>query len=705
MFGFGKKKNTEITNAGKPPKLNVGQKSDGMRSVLQLSVLENRIDEAKSNTRFVTKRHGEECYAVIALSSEKIGGLSKKDSKNSDKGLFVRSVSGGSTSIIVTDELLDQEMMVFIPTEKTIETLSGWAMFRDNTFEIWYLFPDGHFEQDSELKNIPFTQIEDMVEGDVSFDRTFGEEEEEEEEDDALSGEDEEALNNMDIQPDIPTVHASEESDVNAGNVKSESATDIFSEVDNTDNVDNADDVDDSDSYVPNLPDSMYDEHYGTEIEAVSDVKDDTEYTEEDVQKALQRRFQSESLKDVQFDKNNFDVLMEKYSDSALILFDESEESGKSLLGDEVLALKRNCNTKLRRLRDANIGKLFAEYESFMNFVSSYVLKEIETSNEESTFGKMLKSINASREEQELMINTNIDAVKQELDEKYEAEKKAFVDAQIKSFELSFDQRHKSEFEAKLKAESNRIRNDVSETYERDLISLEHKKKEYARALFDQMETSCLNKLAGKLAAMYDEEHALYEELGGKTIDWIKTNRANDVFAKKLEAEQLLKNDAIQSLKDEHKIFVENLETKYSAQLRSTESELDTVRKSFSDYIDTKNVEIKQLKADLEERRKEAKRDLADLAKQKDDIYAAQIHRLEQEIESWKAVSEEEKRSAKKSRIGLVAIFVIALIAAICIGAIIGTKFGVDIYRSIMTNLNGIPVDNAKAMIRSVLNM
>ena len=692
MFGFGKKKNTEITNAGKPPKLNV----------LQLSVLENRIDEAKSNTRFVTKRHGEECYAVIALSSEKIGGLSKKDSKNSDKGLFVRSVSGGSTSIIVTDELLDQEMMVFIPTEKTIETLSGWAMFRDNTFEIWYLFPDGHFERDSELKNVPFTQIEDMVEGDVSFDRTFGEEEEDEEEDDALSGEDEEALNNMDIQPDIPTVHASEESDANADNAKSESATDIFSEVDN---VDNTADVDDSDSYAPNLPDSMYDEHYDTEMEDVPDVKDNVEYTEEDVQKALQRRFQSESLKDVQFDKNNFDVLMEKYSDSALILFDESEESGKSLLGDEVLALKRNCNTKLRRLRDANIGKLYAEYESFMNFVSSYVLKEIEASNEESTFGKMLKSINASREEQELMINTNIDAVKQELDEKYEAEKKAFVDAQIKSFELSFDQRHKSEFEAKLKAESNRIRNDVSETYERDLISLEHKKKEYARALFDQMETSCLNKLAGKLAAMYDEEHALYEELGGKIIDWIKTNRANDVFAKKLEAEQLLKNDAIQSLKDEHTIFVDTLETKYSAQLRSTESELDTVRKSFSDYIDTKNAEIKQLKADLEERRKEAKQDLADLAKQKDDIYTAQIHRLEQEIESWKAVSEEEKRSAKKSRVGLVAIFVIALIAAICIGAIIGTKFGVDIYRSIMTNLNGIPVDNAKAMIHSVLNM
>ena len=93
------------------------------------------------------------------------------------------------------------------------------------------------------------------------------------------------------------------------------------------------------------------------------------------------------------------------------------------------------------------------------------------------------------------------------------------------------------------------------------------------------------------------------------------------------------------------------------------------------------------------------------MAKQKDDIYTAQIHRLEQEIESWKAVSEEEKRSAKKSRIGLVAIFIIALIAAICIGAIIGTKFGVDIYRSIMTNLNGIPVGNAKAMIHSVLNM
>ena len=298
MFGFGKKK-TEIANNGKPPKLNVGQKSDGMRSVLQLSVLENRIDEAKSNTRFVTKRHGEECYAVIALSSEKIGGLSKKDSKNSDKGLFVRSVSGGSTSIIVTDELLDQEMMVFIPTEKTIETLSGWAMFRDNTFEIWYLFPDGHFEQDSEFKNIPFTQIEDMVEGDVSFDTTFGEEEEDEEDEDVLSGEDEEALNNMDIQPDIPTVHASEESDVRVSNATQESAADIFSEVDNTDNVDNTDDVEDSDSYAPNLPDSMYDEHYDTEMEDVPDVKDNVEYTEEDVQKALQRRFQSESLKDV----------------------------------------------------------------------------------------------------------------------------------------------------------------------------------------------------------------------------------------------------------------------------------------------------------------------------------------------------------------------------------------------------------------------
>lgn len=700
MFGFGKKKDTEIVNAGKPPKLNVGKKSDGMRSVLQLSVLENRVDEAKSNTRFVTKRHGNECYAVIALSTEKIGGLSKKDSKNSDKGLFVRSVSGGSTSIIVTDELLDQEMMVFIPNELTIETLSGWKMFRDNEFDIWYLFPDGHFEQDDELKNIPFTKIEDMVEGDVSFDITFGEEEEDGDEDsEELSTEDEEALNSMNVSNDIPTVNISENStskegseDVGLFNSESEEENDTS-------------DADDFDEQIRNLPDSMYSETYGVEEETVPSIEDNIEYSEEDVNKALQRRFQSDSLKDLKFNRNNFDVLMEKYSDSALILFDESDEAGKSLLGDEVLALKKNCNTKLKRLRDANIGKLFAEYEAFMNFVSTHVLKEIETSNETTTFGQMLASIKESHDERELTINADIDAVKQELDEKYENEKKAFVDAQIKSFELSFDQRHKSEFEAKLKAESNRIRSDVSESYERDLIGLEDKKKEYARAIFDQMETACLNKLAGKLTEMYDEEHALYEELGAKIIDWIKTNRANDVFAKKLEAEQLLKNDTIQALKDEHKLFVENLETKYASQLRSTESELDTVRKSFSDYIDTKTAEIKQLKADIEERRKESKQDLADLAKQKDNIYSAQINRLEQEIDSWKAVCEEEKRSAKKSRVGLVAIFIVALFAAICIGAIIGTKFGVDIYRSIMTNLNGIPVDGAKAMIHNVMNM
>ena len=700
MFGFGKKKDTEIVNAGKPPKLNVGKKSDGMRSVLQLSVLENRVDEAKSNTRFVTKRHGNECYAVIALSTEKIGGLSKKDSKNSDKGLFVRSVSGGSTSIIVTDELLDQEMMVFIPNELTIETLSGWKMFRDNEFDIWYLFPDGHFEQDDELKSIPFTKIEDMVEGDVSFDITFGEEEEDRDEDsEELSTEDEEALNSMNVSNDIPTVNISENStskegseDVGLFNSESEEENDTS-------------DADDFDEQIKNLPDSMYSESYGVEEETVPSIEDNIEYSEEDVNKALQRRFQSDSLKDLKFNRNNFDVLMEKYSDSALILFDESDEAGKSLLGDEVLALKKNCNTKLKRLRDANIGKLFAEYEAFMNFVSTHVLKEIETSNETTTFGQMLASIKESHDERELTINADIDAVKQELDEKYENEKKAFVDAQIKSFELSFDQRHKSEFEAKLKAESNRIRSDVSESYERDLIGLEDKKKEYARAIFDQMETACLNKLAGKLTEMYDEEHALYEDLGAKIIDWIKTNRANDVFAKKLEAEQLLKNDTIQALKDEHKIFVENLETKYASQLRSTESELDTVRKSFSDYIDTKTAEIKQLKVDIEERRKESKQDLADLAKQKDNIYSAQINRLEREIDSWKAVCEEEKRSAKKSRVGLVAIFIVALFAAICIGAIIGTKFGVDIYRSIMTNLNGIPVDGAKAMIHNVMNM
>lgn len=700
MFGFGKKKDIEIVNAGKPPKLNVGKKSDGMRSVLQLSVLENRVDEAKSNTRFVTKRHGNECYAVIALSTEKIGGLSKKDSKNSDKGLFVRSVSGGSTSIIVTDELLDQEMMVFIPNELTIETLSGWKMFRDNEFDIWYLFPDGHFEQDDELKNIPFTKIEDMVEGDVSFDITFGEEEEDGDEDsEELSTEDEEALNSMNVSNDIPTVNISENStskeggeDVGLFNSESEEENDTS-------------DADDFDEQIKNLPDSMYSESYGVEEETVPSIEDNIEYSEEDVNKALQRRFQSDSLKDLKFNRNNFDVLMEKYSDSALILFDESDDAGKSLLGDEVLALKKNCNTKLKRLRDANIGKLFAEYEAFMNFVSTHVLKEIETSNETTTFGQMLASIKESHDERELTINADIDAVKQELDEKYENEKKAFVDAQIKSFELSFDQRHKSEFEAKLKAESNRIRSDVSESYERDLIGLEDKKKEYARAIFDQMETACLNKLAGKLTEMYDEEHALYEELGAKIIDWIKTNRANDVFAKKLEAEQLLKNDTIQALKDEHKIFVENLETKYASQLRSTESELDTVRKSFSDYIDTKTAEIKQLKADIEERRKESKQDLADLAKQKDNIYSAQINRLEQEIDSWKVVCEEEKRSAKKSRVGLVAIFIVALFAAICIGTIIGTKFGVDIYRSIMTNLNGIPVDGAKAMIHNVMNM
>ena len=100
IFGRKKKENTT-------PETPVARPSESLASVLLESVPAASLDVIRANEKFHVKsrsNNGEQCYLVMTLYVEKIGGLNKHMRSDQDKGQFIECINGGNIQVHVSEQ-------------------------------------------------------------------------------------------------------------------------------------------------------------------------------------------------------------------------------------------------------------------------------------------------------------------------------------------------------------------------------------------------------------------------------------------------------------------------------------------------------------------------------------------------------------------------------------------------------------------------
>lgn len=144
---FGKKKNNDtVSNEktsifGRKKKENevqeaqVTRPSESLASVLFESVPAASLDIIRANEKFHVKsrsNYSMQCYLVMTLYVNDIGGLNKHMRGDQDKGQFIECINGGNIEVHVSEQDLMNGIINIIPTEKTLRSMSEFLFLADS---------------------------------------------------------------------------------------------------------------------------------------------------------------------------------------------------------------------------------------------------------------------------------------------------------------------------------------------------------------------------------------------------------------------------------------------------------------------------------------------------------------------------------------------------------------------------------------------
>lgn len=122
----------------------------GLRTVIQETTPEVALERLGESDLFQLPNTaaGERRWLGLLLNTVDIGGLSSRDNRDVDKGEIVQQMSGGSISVVATEELLDDDCVAFVLSPRTISTMGEFGLLINARYS-WVVFKEGVLGEDA----------------------------------------------------------------------------------------------------------------------------------------------------------------------------------------------------------------------------------------------------------------------------------------------------------------------------------------------------------------------------------------------------------------------------------------------------------------------------------------------------------------------------------------------------------------------------
>lgn len=138
------------TDSPTDPKPVHRRRPTGLRTVIQETTPEVALERFGESDLFQLPNTaaGERRWLGLLLNAVDIGGLSSRDNRDVDKGEIVQQMSGGSISVVATEELLDDDCVAFVLSPQTISTMGEFGLLI-NAHYSWVVFKEGVLGEDA----------------------------------------------------------------------------------------------------------------------------------------------------------------------------------------------------------------------------------------------------------------------------------------------------------------------------------------------------------------------------------------------------------------------------------------------------------------------------------------------------------------------------------------------------------------------------
>lgn len=634
-----------------------------------------------------------DAWVVLLLRVSEIGGLSRAESRSEAKGSLVQLIAADTIATLATAEMLHEEVLGFILTEKTLERAGEFSMLTDATYS-WgiayqssptdlkvamigeHSLPD--FVEDEAQMPRKFAQAQAIAAGNLSLHAVLGDETwisnggsvDDTGEHDGVAAEHQAAPSPAETFPDDDPFGDVEEEfgDVEEDDVSS------FDDVPVYDDVPSFDDLPGEEFSEP--VSSSYDEERDESEEDEAIAEEQAQLGEEpsfdapgvggveeysspgfdsgppvadttQIRSTLARRFVRQDL-DISVDLAEFETSFGIHIPEVKIdLPDEASE----WLADQIAQLTRNANAQLAKLHADGEARLRTKYVDLMSMHVETVLRDVSPDKQGSVYQQLTeaeaKEYSAARSDKDEVIRLR----KADLAKEFDVAAREAGEAAARHTEAQYRERNKPRLtrqqadvvaEVEAEIQSNHDKN------QRDIFELRRRDADRKMAIG---QTAIFKVLSEDQEAQLARERELLAQLTDEIRQYLDENRKQDLSRTEVLAEDLATRDRIAELEAAHEDALhrihEDAQRRQEEATAEFERQIVVLNSAWQGRLELSEARTED--ADL--RLETVTTQFSSLSKTFDEQYRGQLMELQQmksqDLHQWELRDRQQKRMSR----------------------------------------------------------
>ena len=613
-----------------------------LEELIQPTMVDNELEAvSQANPFMVQGIDGSESLAGLLVHTDAIGGLSKKNKKDEDKGSFINAIASANNELFIwgTEELLQANELVLIPTEKNVDLLDEYEFLKTFEgkpvlYEVVLIHEDGSISRTGSKITLP--EVIQAVQ-------------------DSNSVAIQDGIDVEKVDEGLQTVGATDD-DEEVVDLGGESEDEIPMEEPPVEEVE--EEV--TEEVLANAEPEVKQEETEPEVEETSMTEEDTydedSFSDEDVVFS-----NPEDIEDVvgyhiygdlglEVDMNKFYARFGGFTTSALPLLEPRPEKNDEALNytiDQINLEIASINEELKNLRASNVARLREYYPNLMTKGLNQIEDLFSYGTTDGQYALALKQLEESKQARLSTVENECAQQAGEKENAYSKARDAYIESETTRLAREYDSLHRPALEAEKLALYDKKRSEIEANAVTERHALDRKRQSEAQYSARQFEMKVESMVSDQMSEFLQQEHEVLRAGEEKIRQFLLENRQFEADRIKALQEELALNNKIEQLTRTHTAEIQRLredaQARYAGQnqrIMDNESRYEEKLKNRDETIvrlnETVDNIIAKSKAELEEANERYRKDM-DF---KTETHQQEVTRLMNQSQMWKEEAE-----------------------------------------------------------------
>lgn len=671
-------------DAQQPKKKKKGKKrKDTMASILNESVTESALEAFRANTAMQVEHDGETVYVGMLLDANdpSIGGINKKSRRDEAKGQVIELINSGRINTYIPADYLEDEKLIIIPDVVTLDAMDEFALLTEANYKLAFVHDDGSVEEteypityagimdtvingsdvndylvsvgvtdmgsDSGYDDVnDITQPFSPVASDDEYDYGDGDDEIVPEDEDAPFGaEPDEAPYYGD---DAPTAEPAVEPD--------------------TSDIDESEDFD-----APAEEDAPAEDN-----DPQAEVED--EVSDEAMTAAITRKFYSDEL--------GLEVTTEPFDAQFLhantyVPFEENR--GEGWLNRYLDEMSRGANLEMQHLHQTNLFDMREMYYNLISRHAEQIQHDLDETDSSTQYGAMMDALGQKRIERQDGIAAIVAERRKIVDEEWDKALKQVGEDAMRAAQQQYRERYGKQHDERVFRIEPTVTQEIEDEYQDAVRQMRDERRMDAAKRMDYGITETLAEVSEEYMKRLADERKHYDEHRQRIAAFLDEHRKDDIMHDKVVAAELAQSEKADKVMAEYEQKLRTRAAEFNAERDALKSDIEATERRTAERI-------KAIRGDYDRRVDELRNENANLKGQLDDLikqyaglderkareYGARLAEAKDEAKAWSAKCDSMMAVQRKGHIVSITAIVVAIIAALSIGVLVGTNMSLD---------------------------